>query len=84
MVSLESSLLAEAEWHAGWLALRFLNNPKAAVEHFKIMYEGVNYPISKSRGAYWLGKLTKNLEKIKKQNNGTHQHLNLIQHFMDN
>ena len=53
---LESGNLAEAEWHAGWLALRFLNKPEEAVNHFKIMYEGVNYPISKSRAAYWVGK----------------------------
>ena len=53
---LDSGNLAEAEWHAGWLALRFLNKPDAAVQHFKTMYDGVNYPISKSRAAYWVGK----------------------------
>lgn len=53
---LDSANLAEAEWHAGWLALRFLNKPDAAVQHFKTMYDGVNYPISKSRAAYWVGK----------------------------
>ena len=53
---LDSGNLAEAEWHAGWLALRFLNKPDAAVQHFKTMHEGVNYPISKSRAAYWVGK----------------------------
>jgi len=53
---LDSGNLAEAEWHAGWLALRFLNKPNAAVNHFKVMYNGVNYPISKSRAAYWVGK----------------------------
>jgi len=51
----DSGNLAKAEWHAGWLALRFLNMPKEAAEHFAIMYEGVNYPISKSRAAFWLG-----------------------------
>ena len=51
----DSSLLAEAEWHAGWLSLRFLNNPNASVKHFKTMFDNVNYPISKSRAAYWLG-----------------------------
>ncbi len=63
---LDSGNLAEAEWHAGWLALRFLNKPEAAVNHFKIMYEGVNYPISKSRAAYWVGKAYD--EMGKKQN----------------
>ena len=52
---IDSGKLAEAEWHAGWLALRFLNMPQKAVDHFYTMYEGVNYPISKSRAAFWLG-----------------------------
>ena len=60
---LDSGNLAEAEWHAGWLALRFLNKPEAAVQHFKTMYEGVNYPISKSRAAYWVGKAYEQLGK---------------------
>ncbi len=51
----DSSLLAEAEWHAGWLSLRFLKNPETSVKHFKTMFDNVNYPISKSRAAYWLG-----------------------------
>ena len=62
----DSGNLADAEWHAGWLALRFLNNPQAAVNHFKVMYDGVNYPISKSRAAFWIGKAYDELGK--KQN----------------
>lgn len=53
---IDSGNLAEAEWHSGWLALRFLNKPNDAIKHFQIMYDGVNYPISKSRAAYWLGR----------------------------
>ena len=60
---LDSGNLAKAEWHAGWLALRFLNKPNAAVQHFKTMYDGVNYPISKSRAAYWVGKAYEQLGK---------------------
>ena len=60
---LDSGNLAKAEWHAGWLALRFLNKPDAAVQHFKTMYDGVNYPISKSRAAYWVGKAYEQLGK---------------------
>jgi soluble lytic murein transglycosylase len=44
---------AEAEWLAGWIALRFLKEPKTAASHFKKLYEAVSYPISKARGAYW-------------------------------
>ncbi len=48
--------LADAEWHAGWLALSFLNKPDEAITHFKTMYDSVGYPISRSRGAFWLAK----------------------------
>jgi len=65
---IDSALLAEAEWHAGWLALRFLNKPKEASQHFKIMYDGVNYPISKSRAAYWLGEASFELGQKQKAN----------------
>jgi soluble lytic murein transglycosylase len=47
---------AEAEWLAGWIALRFLDNHEAAFIHFKTLYENVRYPISRSRGAYWAGR----------------------------
>jgi len=44
---------AEAEWLSGWVALRFLEDPKLAIKHFVAMFDSVNYPISKARGAYW-------------------------------
>jgi len=47
---------AEAEWMSGWIALSFLNDPILATKHFQNFYENVGYPISLSRGAYWLGK----------------------------
>jgi soluble lytic murein transglycosylase len=46
----------QAEFMAGWLALRFFKNPQEAVTHFTSLYNGVSTPISKSRGAYWLGR----------------------------
>ncbi len=46
---------AEAEWLSGWIALTFLNKPNDALKHFKKFYENVGYPISLSRGAYWIG-----------------------------
>ena len=52
----EGADYAEAEWLAGWVALRFLNEPKVAVQHFHRMYARVNYPISLSRGAYWIAR----------------------------
>ena len=47
---------AEAEWLSGWIALSFLNDPILAIDHFNNFYQNVGYPISLSRGAYWLGR----------------------------
>ena len=47
---------AEAEWMSGWIALSFLGDPILAIDHFNNFYQNVSYPISLSRGAYWLGK----------------------------
>ncbi|MDA9604690.1 lytic transglycosylase domain-containing protein [Candidatus Pelagibacter sp.] len=47
---------AEAEWLSGWIALSFLKDPILAIDHFNNFYQNVGYPISLSRGAYWLGK----------------------------
>ena len=41
---------------SGWIALSFLKDPILAVKHFNNFYENVGYPISLSRGAYWLGR----------------------------
>ncbi|MDA8537213.1 transglycosylase SLT domain-containing protein [Candidatus Pelagibacter bacterium] len=47
---------AEAEWMSGWIALSFLNDPILAIDHFNNFHQNVGYPISLSRGAYWLGR----------------------------
>ncbi len=47
---------ADAEFLAGWIALRFLGNPRTAFSHFSNLYETVRYPISKARAAYWSGR----------------------------
>ncbi|MCY3980892.1 MAG: lytic transglycosylase domain-containing protein [Alphaproteobacteria bacterium] len=52
----EAGPFSEAEWLAGWLALRFLDRPDAAAEHFRAMYDRVRYPISRARAAYWSGR----------------------------
>ena len=54
---------AAAEWMSGWIALSFLNDPILAKDHFENFYNNVGYPISLSRGAYWLGR---SYEKINK------------------
>ncbi|MEO1250108.1 MAG: hypothetical protein AAFW76_09750, partial [Pseudomonadota bacterium] len=44
-----------AEWLAGWIALHHLGRPGPAAEHFAKLLEASSTPISRSRGAYWLG-----------------------------
>ncbi|MCC3305057.1 lytic transglycosylase domain-containing protein [Sneathiella sp. HT1-7] len=56
---------AAAEWLSGWIMLRFLNDGEQALLHFTRLYENVSYPISRSRGAYWIGRAKENLgEKV--------------------
>ena len=52
----EGASFADAEWLAGWIALRFLEDPKTATVHFKRLWSKVNYPVSRARAAYWLGR----------------------------
>lgn len=52
----EGFSLLQAEWVSGWLALRFVNKPWRAFEHFEKLYNNAKTPISKARGAYWAGK----------------------------
>lgn len=47
---------SEVEWLAGWIALRRLNDPKRAAEHFHRFQGSVGTPISLGRGGYWLGR----------------------------
>ena len=46
--------------------LTFLNDPNMALEHFKNFYDNVGYPISLSRGAYWLGRTYKKIKNKQK------------------
>ncbi len=47
---------AQAEWLAGWIALRHLSDAKLAYPHFETLHASVRYPISLARGAYWAGR----------------------------
>mgnify|MGYP006274095163 CR=1 FL=1 len=54
---LDSGLdFAQAEWAAGWIALRHRGDPARAAEHFRTLGQGVGSPISQSRADYWLGR----------------------------
>jgi len=47
-----------SEYHfmAGWIALRFLNDPPTALTHFTRVDEGSSDPIVLARAAYWRGR----------------------------
>ena len=47
----------EAEFHAGWIALRFLNDPAKAMPHFNRAAQRAETPISRARAAYWQGRV---------------------------
>ena len=47
---------AEHEFTAGWIALRFANNPSAAYQHFSRVGERTSNPITLARGEYWQGR----------------------------
>ena len=48
--------VSEAEFLAGWIALQFLDDSAAALQHFTALYKAVSTPVSLARGAYWAGR----------------------------
>ncbi|WP_244627857.1 lytic transglycosylase domain-containing protein [Lentilitoribacter sp. Alg239-R112] len=46
----------EAEFHAGFFALRGLKKPNTAIKHFSKILDYATTPKSKSRAWYWLGR----------------------------
>jgi soluble lytic murein transglycosylase len=47
---------ADFHFMPGWIALRFLNDPATALQHFARVDEGTTDPIVLSRAAYWRGR----------------------------
>ncbi|WP_273759584.1 lytic transglycosylase domain-containing protein [Bartonella sp. ML70XJBT.G] len=69
-----TSLLAvDAEFHAGWYALRFLHNPKLAMHHFSRIPQFSSSPLSVSRGYYWMGRTAETLGEHKNAQNYFHR-----------
>lgn len=52
----EATDIVDAEFHAGWYALRGLEDPTTAARHFRKILETSGRPISASRAWYWLGR----------------------------
>ncbi len=55
---------AESEFMAGWIALRFLKDPQAALGHFEKLAEGVSRPVSLARARYWEGRAYEDLGDV--------------------
>ena len=55
-----------SEYHfmAGWIALRFLNDPAAAQTHFAHVDDGSSDPIVLARASYWRGRAAEALGQI--------------------
>ena len=47
---------AEHQFTTGWIALRFLNDPAAALAHFAKVGQGNSNPITLARAGYWQGR----------------------------
>ena len=52
----EATDLVDAEFHAGWYALRGLNDPVTAQKHFLKILASSTRPLSASRAWYWMGR----------------------------
>jgi soluble lytic murein transglycosylase len=51
-----NDLQVEAEFHCGWIALRFLNDAPTAIRHFDTAIAIARTPISRARANYWRGR----------------------------
>ncbi|QFR32261.1 lytic transglycosylase domain-containing protein [Ancylobacter sp. TS-1] len=52
----DEHMRAEQQFTSGWIALRFLNDPKTALQHFAKVPENQTHPATVSRGYYWQGR----------------------------
>ncbi len=52
----DGSAYADLEWLSGYLALRFMEDPALALDHFQRLRAAVGTPISMGRAHYWIGR----------------------------
>ena len=55
-VATDPADIVDAEFHAGWYALRGLDDATAAATHFRKILTASDRPLSASRAWYWLGR----------------------------
>jgi soluble lytic murein transglycosylase len=56
--------LAKAEWLLGYIAFRFLNQPKVAILHFETAYNNSKKAIRLSKNAFWMAEVCRNQNDI--------------------
>jgi soluble lytic murein transglycosylase len=54
---------AEHQFTAGWIALRYLNDPATALAHFNKVGEGQDNPLALARASYWMGRAAEALKR---------------------
>ena len=52
----EGSAYSDLEWLSGYIALRYLEQPELALDHFQRFRAAVASPISLGRAGYWIGR----------------------------
>ena len=57
----DSTNVADAEFLAGWISLRFLKDGETALPHFQKIYDISVTPPYLARGAYWTGRAAEHL-----------------------
>ncbi len=62
-LSMKDDEYKESQFLAGWIALRFLNEPQSALAHFQRLDAASLRPISKARAAYWQGRAYEAMQK---------------------
>jgi len=53
---IEGNSYADAEFLLGFIALRYMNNPELALDHFSRILTQVSTPYAKARAGYWGGR----------------------------
>lgn len=53
-----NDMQVDAEFHSGWIALRFVREPATAIRHFDAAIALARTPISRARAWYWRGRAT--------------------------
>jgi soluble lytic murein transglycosylase len=54
----------EHQFTAGWIALRFLNDPDLAMPHFVRIAQGITNPITLARSEYWQGRAAEAAQRL--------------------